>query len=62
MTCIIDPSTLILTKASTAQVLSIARHVLHAKPNFVENVINLMVSSNNSSDVFDTVKDLILND
>lgn len=58
MTYIIDPSTLIQSKVSTVQILSIARHVLHAKPNFVENVMNLMVSSNNSSNVFDTVKDL----
>jgi hypothetical protein len=58
MTYIIDPSTLIQSKVSTVQILSIARHVLHAKPNFVENVMNLMVSSNNSSNAFDTVKDL----
>jgi len=58
MTYIIDPSTLIQSKVSTVQILSIARHVLHAEPNFVENVMKLMVSSNNSSNVFDTVKDL----
>ena len=58
MTFIIDPSTLIQTKASSAQVISIARHVLHAKPNFLEHIMNLKVSSDDSSDVFDTIKDL----
>jgi hypothetical protein len=57
MTNVINPATLIQSSASGAQIVSIARQILVAHPNFLDIILNLHVSIN-SSNSSDTIADI----